>query len=310
MTAGKGQSMQKIIPHLWFDTKAREAAAFHVAAFGGDSAVTDVTTITGTPSGEVDIVRFKLLGYEFMAISAGPFFRINPSISFSVNFDPVQRADAREALDALWERLAGGGKVLMPLGSYPFSPRYGWIEDRYGVSWQLILTNPTGEPRPAIIPSLLFVGEVCGQAEAALKFYTEVFKQTREGQVARYGPGMAPDQEGTLMFADFMLQGQWFAAMDSAHPHEFAFNEAVSLVINCDTQEEIDSFWKALSAVPQAEQCGWLKDKFGVSWQIVPARLAELMGGPPEQRARVVQAFLKMKKFDIALLERASAGED
>lgn len=301
---------QKIVPQLWFDTQAREAAAFHVAAFGGDSAVTDVTTISGTPSGEVDIVRFKLLGYEFMAISAGPLFRINPSISFFVHFDPARRPEAREALDALWEKLIDGGKALMPLGSYPFSSHYGWVEDRYGVSWQLILTNPGGEPRPAIIPSLLFTGEVCGRAEAALKFYSEVFQQTRQGMVARYGGDMAPNREGTLMFADFMLQGQWFAAMDSAHPHEFAFNEAVSLVVNCDTQEEIDTFWQALSAVPQSEQCGWLKDKFGVSWQIESARMNEMLNRTAEQRDRVIQALLKMRKVDIAALEAACEGKE
>ena len=300
---------QRIIPHLWFDTQAKEAAAFHIAAFGGDSAVTNITTISDTPSGEVDIVQFKLLGHRFMSISAGPFFRINPSISFFVNFDPAQRADAKEALDALWVKLAESGQVLMPLDSYPFSARYGWVEDKYGVSWQLILTNPAGEPRPAIIPSLLFTNEVCGRAEEAMKFYTEVFRDTRVGMVARYGPDMAPDREGTVMFANFMLQGQWFAAMDSANPHEFSFNEAISLVVNCATQDEIDYFWKALSAVPEAEQCGWLKDRFGISWQIVPAKMGELMGGTTEQRARVTRAFLKMKKFDIAALEAAYAGQ-
>lgn len=301
---------QKITPHLWFDTQANEAAAFHVAAFGGDSAVTGVTTISDTPSGEVDIVQFRLLGYEFMSISAGPEFRINPSVSFIVNFDPSRRTNAKAALEDLWVRLAAAGRVLMPLDRYPFSACYGWVQDQYGVSWQLILTDPAGEPRPAIIPSLLFTNDVCGQAEAALKFYTSVFDNSREGMVARYGPGMEPDREGTLMFADFMLQGQWFAAMDSARSHAFSFNEAVSLVVHCETQEEIDYFWSKLSAVPQAEQCGWVKDRFGVSWQIVPAKMGELMSGTAEQRTRVTQAFLKMKKFDIAALEGAFAGQE
>ena len=89
--------------------------------------------------------------------------------------------------------------------------------------------------------------------------------------------------------------------------HDISFNEAVSLIVHCDTQVEIDSVWKQLSAVPEAEQCGWLKDKYGVSWQIVPSQMAELMGGSPEQAARVTQAFLTMKKFDIAELQRAAA---
>jgi predicted 3-demethylubiquinone-9 3-methyltransferase (glyoxalase superfamily) len=301
--------MKKITPHLWFNKEAKEAAGFYVAAFGSDSTVTSTTPIFDTPSGDVEVVTFRLLGYDFMAISAGPLFRINPSISFMVNFDPSRRADAKSALDALWEKLADGGTVLMPLEKYPFSERYGWIQDRYGVSWQLILTNPEGEPRPNIIPSLMFTKDACGKAEDAMKFYTGIFENSRQGIIARYGPGMEPDKEGTVMFEDYMLLGQWFASMDSARAHEFSFNEAVSLVVHCDTQAEIDYFWGRLSAVPQAEQCGWIKDKYGVSWQIVPSQMGELMDGPPERRARVVQAFLKLKKFDIAALRRAYDGK-
>lgn len=298
--------MQKITPHLWFDKEAREAAEYYVSAFGGDSAVTSTTPLSDTPSGDVEVVTFRLLGHEFMSISAGPFFRINPSISFIINFDPSQRADAREALDALWEKLADGGSALMPLERYPFSERYGWVQDKYGVSWQLIFSNAGGEPRPAIIPSLMFAKDVCGKAEEAMKFYTAIFENSREGIIARYGNGMLPDEEGTVMFEDFMLNGQWFAAMDSAQAHEFSFNEAVSLVVNCENQAQIDYFWEMLAADPGAGQCGWIKDKYGVSWQIVPMQMAELMGGSPEQRARVTQAFLKMKKIDIAALQRAA----
>lgn len=300
--------MKKITPHLWFDKEAKESAEFYVAAFGGDSAVTSTTVIRDTPSGDAEIVVFRLLGHEFMAISAGPLFRINPSISFMINFDPSQRADAKSALDALWGKLAEGGTVFMQLDKYPFSERYGWIQDKYGVSWQLILTNPAGEPRPNIIPSLMFTGAVCGKAEDAMKFYLSVFENSKQGIIARYGPGQVPDKEGTVMFEDYMLLGQWFTSMDSARMHDISFNEAVSLVVHCDTQAEIDYFWKLLSAVPEAEQCGWLKDKYGVSWQIVPSQMSELMGGSAEQVARVTQAFLKMKKFDIAGLQRAYAG--
>jgi predicted 3-demethylubiquinone-9 3-methyltransferase (glyoxalase superfamily) len=111
--------MQKITPHLWFDKEAREAAEFYVSAFGGDSGLTNATIIPDTPSGDVELVVFRLLGYEFMAISAGPLFRINPSISFMVNFDPSRRAEAKPALDTLWGKLADGGTALMPLDKYP-----------------------------------------------------------------------------------------------------------------------------------------------------------------------------------------------
>lgn len=298
--------MNKITPHLWFDKEAKIAAEFYVSVFGGDSAVTSVIPLSDTPSGDVEVVTFRLLGHDFMSINAGPTFKINPSISFMVNFDPSQSADARQALDALWEKLANSGVVLMPLGQYPFSEHYGWIQDKYGVSWQLILTNPAGESRPAIIPSLLFTQSACGKAEEAMKLYTSVFKNSREGIIVRYASGQEPDREGTVIFEDYMLDRQWFAAMDSARAHDFSFNEAVSLVVHCEDQAEIDYLWNKLAANPDTGQCGWIKDRFGVSWQIVPVQMGELMGGSPEQRSRVTQAFLKMKKLDIASLQHAA----
>jgi predicted 3-demethylubiquinone-9 3-methyltransferase (glyoxalase superfamily) len=144
--------MQKIVPHLWFDTQAGEAAEFYVSAFGGDSNITGRSKLHDTPSGEVEAVNFDLMGYSFMAISAGPHFTINPSISFFVNFDPSRDGNARKNLDELWEKLSEGGTELMPLQEYPFSKRYGGIQDKYGLSWQLILTDPEGEPRPDIVP--------------------------------------------------------------------------------------------------------------------------------------------------------------
>lgn len=300
--------MQKIIPHLWFDTEAKEAAEFYVSAFE-DSSITSVVTLHDTPSGDAETVTFDLSGYSFMAISAGPYFKPNPAISFMVNFDPSKDAKAKEKLDALWNTLSEGAKVMMPLQEYPFSKHYGWLEDRFGVSWQLILTDPEGEERPFIIPSLLFTKEVCGRAEEAGDFYVSVFKNTKRGMVARYPAGMEPEKEGTVMFSDFQLEGQWFTAMDSAQSHDFGFTEGVSLLVRCDSQEEIDYYWEKLSHVPEAEQCGWVKDQFGVSWQISPARLDEMMrDGTPEQIDRVVQAFLKMKRFDLAALESAYAG--
>lgn len=289
----------KIVPHLWFDTEAKEAAAFYAAVFP-DSRVTHTMVLRDTPSGDCDVVSFEVMGQPFMAISAGPLFKLNPSISFFVS------GRTRDEVDALWERLADGGQALMPLDAYPFSERYGWIQDRYGVSWQLILPGKEGDWRPALVPSLLFVGANCGKAEEAIRFYASIFRDTKIGQMARYGANQAPDREGTLMYADFMLEGQWFAAMDSAHAHDFAFNEAISLMVRCDTQAEIDHYWTKLSAVPESEQCGWLKDRYGLSWQIVPAEMDEMMrSGSPEQVASVTKAFLEMKKFDLAALRRA-----
>lgn len=307
---------QRIVPHLWFDQEAVEAAEFYAAIFP-ESRVTQSYTLQDTPSGDCDVVSFEVWGHEMMAISAGPHFRFNPSISFMVNFDPLFFSDAssptqaaREKLDEVWAKLSDAGTELMPLDEYPFSSRYGWIQDRYGLTWQLIFTDPEGDPRPPIVPSLLFVGDNCGKAEAALGFYQSVFENTQQGGLYRYGPGQEPDREGTIMFADVKLENYWIAFMDSAHSHEFGFNEAVSFMVNCDDQNEIDYYWEKLSAGPEAEQCGWLKDPYGISWQIVPKAMhAMLQQGTPGQVARVTQAFLPMKKLELAILEHAFAGK-
>jgi predicted 3-demethylubiquinone-9 3-methyltransferase (glyoxalase superfamily) len=291
--------VQKIIPHLWFDKEAADAAAFYASVFD-NSRVVSHSIIKDTPSGDCDILTFDVRGFRFMAISAGPMFKPNPSISFMVNYDPA-RGDTKLQLDTAWAKLSEGGKIMMPLQEYPFSKHYGWVEDKFGVSWQLMLTDPTGEPRPTIVPSLMFVGKNCGKAEEATDQYISVFSGTR-GTIARYPAGMEPDKEGTIMYTDFAIAGQWFASMDSAHKHEFQFSEGVSLIIKCKDQAEIDYFWDKLSAVPEAEQCGWVKDQYGVSWQIQPENMDELLA---RNLAKTTPAMLNMKKIVIAELEAA-----
>jgi len=301
--------MKPITPHLWFDTQAREAANFYTSIFP-KSQIVHASTLpeTPTPSGDTEVVSFELWGHPFMAISAGPEFQINPSISFLVNFDPSREGDARKHLDAVWATLSAGGKTLMPLDRYAFSERYGWVQDRFGTSWQLMLTDPKGDARPPIVPSLLFTGAVAGRAEEASDFYMSVFKDSRRGFIARYGKGQEPEKEGTVMFTDFVLAGQWFAAMDSAREHRFGFNEAVSLLIPCETQKEIDTYWERLTSGPGTEQqpCGWLKDRFGVSWQVASAQFMEMLAqGTPEQVKAAMKVFMSMKKIDIEKLEEA-----
>jgi len=294
--------MQKITPHLWFDTEAVEAADYYSSALP-DSKVTNVTTIHDTPSGDTDIVSFELMGQSFMAISAGPLFKFTPAASFLIS------CTTKEEVDTLWARLSEGS-VHMPLESYPFSERYGWTEDRYGLSWQIMLVGEE-QAGQRITPTLMFVGKVCGKAEEAINLYTSVFPNSEIGPILRYGKGEEPDEEGTIKYASFLLDGQEFAAMDSARDHDFGFNEAISFLVSCETQEEIDHYWDSLSAVPEAEQCGWLKDRYGLSWQVVPSAMDEMpRGGTKEQMARVTEAFLKMKKFDLAELRRAYEGPE
>ncbi|PJC36956.1 hypothetical protein CO046_03270 [Candidatus Peregrinibacteria bacterium CG_4_9_14_0_2_um_filter_53_11] len=283
--------MQKIVPHLWFDKEAVAAAEFYAATFP-DSKITLKTEIKDTPSGDCDIVAFEIMGYQFMSISAGPYFSINPSISFHAKFKTPQE------VEAIWSKLTPGGTVMMELGEYPFSKKYGWIQDKFGVSWQVICTE--GEYEERVTPVLMFTKGLCSKAEEAINFYASVFPGGTAQVLARYEKGEEPDAEGSVKYAQFVLAGQEFGAMDSARMHDFSFSEAVSLMVNCKDQEEIDYFWGTLSAVPESEQCGWIKDKFGVSWQIVPEKMGELMSSKAAE-----QAMLKMKKIVIQELKDA-----
>jgi predicted 3-demethylubiquinone-9 3-methyltransferase (glyoxalase superfamily) len=289
--------MQKILTHLWFDKEAKEATAFYVSLFQ-DSKVEHVTTITGTPSGDCDVVTFKLAGQDFMAISAGPYFKLNPSISLFVVFN------SEEEIDAVWNKLIDSGKALMAYDTYPWAQKYGWLQDKYGLSWQLSMSEHH-KLEQKITPLLMFTKSMAGKAKEAIAEYSSIFPRSKIEMMVPYEKGEG-DKEGYIKHSRFTLEGQNFMAMDSSAPHDFSFNEAVSFVVNCDSQKEIDYYWEKLSADPESEQCGWLKDKYGASWQIVPSIMNEMMtSGTKEQIARVTQAFLKMKKFDIKKLQEA-----
>jgi predicted 3-demethylubiquinone-9 3-methyltransferase (glyoxalase superfamily) len=292
-------NMEKITPHLWYDNNAGEAARFYTSVFK-NSKIKNMTMLHNTPSGTVEIFTVQLLGQEFTLISAGPLFKFNPSVSFLVT------CSTKEEVDELWRKLSEGGTALMELGEYPFSEKYGWMQDKYGLSWQVIYMGER-KTKQRIIPTLLFVGKQYGKAEEAMNFYASVFEDARVGDIMRYIKGEEPDREGTVKHASFMLEGQEFAAMDSAREHNnFAFNEAISFMVHCETQKEIDYYWGKLSAYSEAEQCGWLKDKYGLSWQIVPNLMDEMLKDNDTKRIeRVTEAFLQMKKLDIAKLKEA-----
>jgi predicted 3-demethylubiquinone-9 3-methyltransferase (glyoxalase superfamily) len=303
--------MKNINPFLWFDNNAEEAVGFYTSIFK-DSKVKTTTrynessaNAAGMLKDSVMTISFDLAGQPFVVINGGPVFKFNPSISFIVN------CRTEDEVQELWDKLSVGGLVRMPLDKYPFSEKYGWIEDKYGVSWQLI--KATGDFKQTIIPSLLFVGNKSGKAEEAINLYTSVFSSVSKNSsnvlsTYRYTADQKPEKEGTIMFADFKLDGQIFAAMDSAREHNFSFNEAISFVINCDNQKELDHFWDKLSegGDPKAQMCGWLKDRYGLSWQIVPAALGDLLSSnEPGKSERVMQKVLQMKKLDIESLEKA-----
>lgn len=296
---------QKIIPNLWFDHNAKEAVEFYITAFP-NSHITNIAYYPKSAeegladfqlefAGKELTIDFTIGDLQLSAINAGSEFQPTPATSFMVHFSSAHDPQARKQLDALWDRLSSGGEVLMPLDAYPFSQHYGWVKDRYGHSWQLMLADTADEARPFIVPSLLFAGDQTNRAEEAIRFYLSVFDNAQTGALSRYPEATGPAKAGALQYADFTLAGQWFAAMDSGVAHDFAFTEAVSFVVLCKDQAEIDYFWKKLSKVPAAEQCGWCKDDFGVSWQIVPANMEALM-----QKPGAYEKLLAMKKLVIA----------
>ncbi len=292
--------MQKIIPCLWFDDKVEKAAEFYTSIFKNSKIGNivrydeEAAKASGRPKGTVLTVEFTLNGQEFMGLNGGPVFKFTPAISFFVS------CKTHEEIDELWGKLSEGGTVLMELAKYPFSEKFGWVNDKFGVSWQLILASATQK----IAPCLMFVKEQHGKAEEAMNFYVSVFKNSRIHMIARYEKG--EDVPGTVKHAKFSLGGYEFIAMDSGLDHKFTFTEATSFVINCETQVEVDYFWEKLSKGGKEVQCGWLKDKYGLSWQIVPTILGKMLTyKDPEKSKRVMKALLQMKKLDIKQLEQA-----
>ncbi len=276
-----------IYPCLWFDGKAKEAATFYCSVFPQASITAD------TPM----VVTFEAAGQKFMCLNGGPEFTFNPSISFFV------QSETEAEVDQLWSQLADGGTVLMPIDKYDWSEKYGWVQDRFGISWQLSLgrIEDTGQK---FVPSLLFTGGQHGKAEQAVRFYTSIWRPSTITGILKYGEGEG-EAAGTVKHAQFTLGDSVFMAMDSGFPHGFQFNEAISFVVEGQTQEEIDYYWNHLTKEGGEEgPCGWLKDPFGVWWQIIPAVLKTLMSDP-EKSGRVMKAFRKMKKMDIETLVNA-----
>lgn len=300
---------QRIIPNIWCDRNAEEAGAFYASVFeNASSAVESRYPEDGLPdfqrefAGQVLTVALTISGTRFTLINAGSEFRPNPSISFMLNFDPLAFDNseelARGSLDRIWGRLSDAGSALMPLGEYPFSRHYGWVQDRYGVNWQLMLTSPEGEPRPFVIPALMFDGPAQDRAAEASDFYASLFADSPGGaEIGHRFPYAEPTGKaatGALAFGEFRVGDQWFMVADNGSGTDFGFSCGVSLEVSCVDQGEIDRLWAALSSVPEAEACGWCADRYGVSWQVVPENIGELM-----ERPGAYQRLLGMKKLVI-----------
>lgn len=274
-----------IYPCLWFDGKAEKAANFYCSIFKNAS-ITENTPM---------VVRLELEGMRIMCLNGGPQFKINPSISFFVNCPTI------EETERIYKALFEEGTALMPLDSYPWSAKYGWLQDKFGMTWQISVVQQLGMPF-SIKPSMLFTSSQFGRGEQAIQFYTSIFPKSSIDFLVHYDA--ENEHAGKVLFSEFRINDYSLTIMDGPEEHDYTFNEGVSLVVECETQEEIDQYWSKLSEGGREDMCGWLKDKFDVSWQVVPRILGELMSDP-EKAPDVMKAFMQMRKLDIQKLLQA-----
>mgnify|MGYP002621608860 CR=1 FL=1 len=279
---------EQITPCLWFDNQAKEAGTFYSTYLANAKIVAQSPVVT----------EIEILGQHITLLDGGPMYQPNVSISL------FYICETDEEISRIWEAFTKEGSILMPLGKYEWSEKYGWLNDKYGVSWQFAL-GQIDEVGQKITPCLLFTGKQYGRAEEAINHYSEIFKNPKQDGILRFGNNEASEQVGKVKHAQVAFNGQKFMFMDSAQPHNFAFSEGVSLTIHCETQDEIDYYWKKLTENGEESMCGWLKDKFGVSWQIIPIILSKIMSDP-EKAGKAAQAFMQMRKFDIEKLVQAS----
>ena len=275
-----------IFPCLWFDGNAKEAAEFYCTVFGNSRIITDSPMV----------VRFEVEGKKLMGLNGGPMFSINPSISLFVT------CGTNEEIESIHNKLIDGGTALMPLDKYPWSDKYVWIVDQFGMSWQLTL-GELPEDGQKIITSFLFVGKQYGKAQDAIKHYTSIFPNSAVHHLEKAKAGEI-QPEGDLKFGSFSLDNETFAAMDGFGDHKFEFNEGLSIMVECETQDDRDRYWNRLTEGGEESRCGWLKDRFGVSWQIVPKVLGSLMKDQGKAQ-RVMAEVMKMKKLDMQTMVNA-----
>lgn len=264
-----------IYPALWFDNQALEAFEFYCSVFPNSMILEHNQTV----------VKASLSNQCFIGINGGPYFLPNPAISFTVI------CDSREEINALWQKLILGGASIIDLGHYSWNAYYGWVQDQFGYTWQLQLGNG-GKTQQHILPNLLFCGMHQNQCSQALQYYKKIFPEFQRHQLLRYPSG---DLEGKIQNSIFSLNHLKFIAKDSPHRHIFDFNESVSFVIPCKTQQEIDYYWNYFTEHGSESWCGWCKDVFGISWQVIPNNLAQILATHPQ----AYSTLTRMKKIII-----------
>jgi predicted 3-demethylubiquinone-9 3-methyltransferase (glyoxalase superfamily) len=272
--------MLSIYPCIWFDQQAQQAASFYEEVFP------DAERLSENPM----VVLISIRGTKLMLLNGGPMYQANAAISYFVY------CGSDEEIERVYAAFTAKGSIMMPLGTYPWTRRYAWVIDQFGVSWQLDVEPIRAAQK--IVPALLFSQPQGHVVAEAVRNYTRIFEPSMILMEAPHPP-QADMLEGALLFAQFKLHDYIFNAMSSTERHEFQFGPGNSFVVECDTQEQIDHFWSELGSGGQYQMCGWLVDRYGVSWQIIPSILPTLMADPLK-RDKVVEAFMKMQKFEIA----------
>lgn len=279
---------KEITPCLWFNNQANEAATLYCSAFKQSKITSQSPIVT-----EIDVS-----GKKFILLDGGPQYKPSPSISF------YYVCETQQEFDTAWDALAREGKVLVPKGKNAWSDNYGWIADKFGISWQFVL-GKISDVGQKITPSLMFSGKQYGRADEAIEHYTSVFKNASTEKILRYGANELPDKEGKVKHARISVNGQKILIHESAANHNFNFTEGVSLTVYCETQDEIDYYWTRLTERGEESMCGWLKDRFGVSWQIIPTMLGKIMSDPAKA-GKAAKAFMSMRKLNIEQIVQAS----
>lgn len=293
--------MNLITPMVWINGNVQEVIKLYQSTFPNVVITTQsfYPEKSQMPKGTPLVTEITIFSRKIQLLNAEKHDTLNPSISFFIYVKD------KELVNTIWNNLTKKGNILMPLGEYPFANLYGWCSDEFGVNFQLMYSETIQENY--MCPSMMFTGANTGKAKEAIDFYTQIFSHSKIINISYYGENIMKENPKNINYSEFELSEERFNAMDSGLDHKFTFNDGVSFVITCNDQREIDYYWDNFINNGGSEvQCGWCKDKYGVSWQVVPKNIGKLMSGP--NGGRVAEKLFAMKKLIIKDLENAYEG--
>ncbi|CRH17276.1 VOC family protein [Carnobacterium maltaromaticum] len=282
----------KFAPCLWVDNQVEEMTELYTKVFENGKPLKTLYFLEDAHGkiGDILTQSVQLANQEFILLNGGPEFKATPSISYMVT------CTSETQLQVLWQELSEGGKLLMNLAIYPGVGQFGWLEDRFGISWQFSLDQSSSSQK--ITPCFMFSGEQYGNASRAVAEWIEVFQS---GEILEH----YSNEDLTTKLAKFTLHQQEFMAMDSAVDHDFTFSLANSFYVYCENQKEIDRLWTAITSKGTEMPCGWMGDRFGVAWQTVTRDMDTMLDRKNLTKAlAVTQAVYGMMKIDSEELRR------